>query len=593
MVTEKEISSTEKLLNVIRGSHDGTAPAQGNTSEKNFWGYIKKNWLPSGSRGITGVEIFRDTLNIVRMNREKSGWRAVYAARTVLPEGISPDHTDFPLFLKTQLRNADPAGRTEIWACLPPSRGDTWNVLVPKVKKGLTNAVYWTARKERAFDEQEYYFDYRVRDEVNDKGIWKLSVQVSIASARHIDLYRKVFSEAGYPLSGITLPAFSLENLFARQWIDPGEESYAALYIGEDSSYIEIHGRRTTLFSRVIKTGRDSILDSLAMRYSQNEPGPELQESESARDRQKAAQILKQKAGLSGENLFEMIQPAMERIARQLERTIDHSVNVLENPAPERIYICGGISFLPGIADFFSEQLGIGAVIMDVPFEETDTGKIFPDRDQRLCLVSTAGLAMVSKDTVNFLHTAVDMEREKKALRNTNIVAAACALLFVATAVWWWNAKHELEQVRKETAALEKQLEEFSPRLTADDLGEMAGKLQEKKKELRDYSRNLLPVAVFTEINRLTPEGVELLSVRLENTKPGSGRDGQAPPVLILEGFIRSDPSMQETRLTGYLLQLRRSPILRNPSIADSSPDTLDTGENVYRFTLNLEIQQV
>ncbi|MGM0788160.1 MAG: pilus assembly protein PilM [Thermodesulfobacteriota bacterium] len=593
MATEEEISSTEKLLNVIRSSHDGTAPAPGNTSKQNFWGFIKENWLPSGSRGVTGVEIFRDTLNIVRMNREKSGWRAVYAARTVLPEGLSPDHADFPLFLKTQLRNADPAGRTEIWACLPPSRGDTWNVLVPKVKKGLTNAVYWTARKERAFDDQEYYFDYRVKDEVNDKGIWKLSVQVCIASARHIDLYRKVFAEAGYSLNGVTLPAFSLENLFARQWIDPGEESYAALYIGEDSSYIEIHGRRTTLFNRVIKTGRDSILDSLAMKYSQNESEPELQEAEAAGDRQKAAQILKQQAGLSEKNLFEMIQPAMERLARQLERTIDHSVNVLENPAPERIYICGGISFLPGIADFFSEQLGVGAVIMDVPREQTATSGIFPDRDERLCLVSTAGLAMVSKDTVNFLHTAVDMDREKKALRNANIVAAMCALLFVATAVWWWSARYELEQVREETAALEKQLEQFSPRLTADDLAELAGKLQEKKKELGDYSRNLLPVAVLTEINRLTPEGVELLSVRLENTKPGSGTNDQGPPVLIVDGFIRSDQSMEETRLTGYLLQLRRSPILMNPSIADSSPDTLDTGEDVYRFTLNMEIQQV
>ncbi|MFO7932259.1 MAG: PilN domain-containing protein, partial [Desulfosalsimonas sp.] len=140
---------------------------------------------------------------------------------------------------------------------------------------------------------------------------------------------------------------------------------------------------------------------------------------------------------------------------------------------------------------------------------------------------------------------------------------------------------------------LEKQLEQFSPRLTADDLAELAGKLQEKKKELGDYSRNLLPVAVLTEINRLTPEGVELLSVRLENTKPGSGTDDQGPPVLIVDGFIRSDQSMEETRLTGYLLQLRRSPILMNPSIADSSPDTLDTGEDVYRFTLNMEIQQV
>ncbi len=584
MTTEKEITSTEKLLEVIRGSDYGASRPPENTEPPGLMRRIRSGWFPSGSRGVTGVEIFRDTLNIVRINRDKSGSQPVYAARIDLPENIEIHHTDFPAFLKKQLSVADPFRKTDIWACLPPSRGETWNVLVPRVKKKLTNAVYWSARKERAFDENEYCFDYRITEEVIDKGIPKLMARVCIASLRDINLYRKIFSEAGYPIKGITLPSFSLENLFARRWVDPGNDAYAALYIGEDSSYIEIHGRRTTLFNRVIRTGRDSILDSFIAEYrEQTHEGGGSGSSSSPEDRQKAARILKQQAELSGESLLDLIHPALERLARQLERTIDHSVNVLENPAPQQIYICGAISFLPGLSEFFSEQLGIMAVIMDVPEEQS--AQVFPKGNERPCLVSTAGLAMPADNTVNFLYTAVDKDRERKAIRNTNFVAALCALLFVATAAWWWTARYELQQVHSETAELEEQLAGFNPRLTTDDLARLAGELREKKDELRRYSRKLYPVAVFRELSRITPGGIELLALRLESEQTAaSARNRRKEPLLMIEGFIRSGPS---------LLQLRRSSIFKNTSVAGTRVDTLDTGETVYRFTLNMELTQI
>ncbi|MCF8109864.1 MAG: pilus assembly protein PilM [Desulfobacteraceae bacterium] len=597
MATEKDISSTEKLLKVIRSSssdREKTPPAEG-TRKPGFWEQIKHRLPSAKSRRIIGVEIFRDSVNIVFKTRDKYGRRLFRGSRTALPEGVDITHPNFPSFLKAQLRNADPSGKAEIWVCLAPSKGETWNVLVPKVKSGLTNAVYWSARKEKSFDESEYYFDYRITDEVNEKGIQKLAARVSIASAGEISLYKKIFSEAGYSLKGISLPGFVFENLFANRWIDPGDQACAALYIGEDSSYIEIRGRGTALFNRVIKTGRDSILDSLIMEYSQQVSAEDVSGIPPPRDRQEAAEILRRHAGLSDEKLFGMIQPALERLARQLERTIDHSVNVLQNPAPERIYICGGISPLAGLSDFFSQQMGLEAVIIDIPEQDLPAGSedLLADRHQRLSLVSTTGLAMSSQNTVNFLHTALDRDRGKQALRNANLVAVMCALLFVATGIWWWSARHELEQARVETAALEKRLEQFTPQLTQEDLAEMAGKFREKNHELSRYSRNLYPVAALKEISRITPESIKLLAVRLENANRASGRSREKASVLTLEGFVRSEPSLYETRLTGYLLQLRRSPVFKNPSVVKSGEDTLDSGENVYRFTLNIKLLQV
>lgn len=596
MAAEKDISSTEKLLNIIRSKDSGPVNPVADTPPPGLWQRIRTKLQSSGAKDVTGVEFFRDTINMVRMGRDKYDWQLVEALQIAFPEGMDLEHPQLPQFLQTQLQRIDPGKKSRLWINLPPSRGESWNVQIPRVKRGLTNAVYWSARKERTFDENEYFFDYRIRDQAAGHQTQKLAAEVCIASVRDIRMYQKIFSEAGYPPAGITLPAFSIQNLLARNWLNPGEEAYAVLYIGEDSSYIETHGRHTPLFKRVIKTGRDSILDALAASAASQGPDEAEAAPATGADRKKAAKTLRQQAGSDDAELLAKIQPALERIARQLERTIDHSVNVLGNPPPERIYICGGISRLPGLAEFFSEQLTIRAVIMDIPDHTAAAGPepIFSDPDARTSLVSTMGLAMPGPETINFLHTAMDMDREKRAMRSTNAVAAGCALLFVATAAWWWSTTDKLEQARDKTAAIEQKLDAFSPRLSAADLIELAEEVRGKKDELRQYSRKLYPVAVFREISRMTPEDIKLLSVRLEDFSPQrSGGGDPGAPDLIIEGFVPNDAAMNETRLTGYLITLRRSAVFNDPVVTKSRSETLASGENVYKFTLNMKISDL
>ena len=623
MANEKDISSTERLLNVIRRKEDaGESPQDRNAGAAGIRQESKKPRLPFPSREFIGVEIFRDRLNLVRTSRGKRGWQVLDAASVSLPEGITPEHPDFPFFLKTHLENVLRSRRTDIWVCLPPSRGEVWTVQVPKLKKGLSNAVYWSARKEKAFNETEYFFDYRIMDEIQDQGTQKLEAEVCIAASREIRQYKQIFSDIGHPLAGITLPAFSLENLFTQKWIDPGEDAYAVLCIGEDASYIDIHGQQKSLFNRVIKTGRDSILDSLTMGYNlqgleeenlelQGEQTEAADESQAALRRQQAAERLKQEVRRRREHeemgssaagpyqqLFDRLRPALERVARQMERTIDHSVNVLSHPSPSRIYICGAISFLPGLEAFFSEQLGIPAVLMDpISPQPESTSAALPlmEDEERLSLVSAAALAMPSDRTINFLRTASDKDKEREALRNTNVVAAACALLFVLTAAWWWTAGYDLRQARNQKAEVRQELDQYSPKLQSGDLARLAGDLEQKKNRLKRFSRKLQPVAVLKALNQVTPEPIELLHVRMEPGPDGSGtkKSSDKAGTLTVEGFVRSAPSLFETHLSGYLLKLRRSVIFKRSSIAKSTPETLNTGEDVYRFTLHIDLRQV
>ena len=616
-----DISSTEKLLKVIRSRgeedfHAMDAPRSG------FFNRISQKWLPGRSADVLAVEIARDALNLVRSSpKSLTGRKIVYAVAEPLPPDMNIDHPDFSGFLKKRIqRSGAIAGKTEVWACLPASKGNIWGLKVPRVRKGLGNAVYWSARKEKTFDESEALLDYRIAGETAENGVQKLLAEASTVSRRELNRYKKLFSDIGFPLKGATLPAFALKNLFYADIADSGGGAYAVLYIGEESSCIDIHSQDRVLFSRVIRTGKDSVVDSLASEYNQryadgrtdseivlpgaHEANGESHDRTAPLSRQQAARILENfddaaaasDDRLSPEHLFAMIEPALERLARQLERTVDYSGNMLQNPLPEKLYICGCVSFLPGIASFFGQQLDMTAEILDVldpelPHVSADV--VFADLESRFSLATTAGLAMPSEKNQNFLNTAFDMDREKRAMRSTNAVAAGCALLFVLTAGYWWYAAHEQEQARTAVAAREEQLAEISPRLDAAMLAQMAGETRQTHQSLVDYTRRLHVAAVMNEIHRLTPENIRMLSMTLEMGRPEANGRPESAGQLVLEGFIRSGPAGFDTALAGYIRQLRRSPLMQDVAIRRSTMDATVAAEDVYRFIVRIDLERV
>lgn len=616
-----DISSTEKLLKAIRSRGEEDAFQAPDARRPGFFKRISQRWLPGRAGDVLAVEIGRDVLNLVRSAPESlTGRKIVYAVAEPLPPDMNIDHPDFSGFLKKRIqRSGAIAGKTEVWACLPASKGNIWGLKVPKVRKGLGNAVYWSARKEKTFDDAEALLDYRIAGETAENGVQKLLAEASTVPRRELDRYKNLFSDIGFPLKGATLPAFALKNLFYADIADSGRSAYAVLYIGEESSCIDIHSQDRVLFSRVIRTGKDSVVDSLAAEYNQryadghtdsdivlpgaHEANGELPDRTASLSRQQAVRILENfddaaasDDRLSPEHLFAMIEPALERLARQLERTVDYSGNMLQNPLPEKLYICGCVSFLPGIASFFGQHLDMAAEILDVfdpelPHVSADV--VFADLESRFSLASTAGLAMPSEKIPNFLHTAFDRDREKLAMRSTNAVAAGCALLFVLTAGYWWYSLHELDQARMAVAAREEQLVEISPRLDAAMLTNMAGETRQTQQALVDYTRRLHVTAVMNEIHRLTPENIRMLNMTMEMDRSEADARPESTGQLVLEGFIRSGHAGFDTALAGYIRQLRRSPLVRDVVIRRSTMDATVAADEVYRFIVRIDLERV
>ncbi len=149
MATRNDIDSTEKLLNLIRKGPsqsvtEGHAPRR---SASPLWTSLRNRVLPFRSRKVMGLEILRDSLHIALSEKTRSGWRLLHASSVDIPADMTVDTPEFKDFLQNQLQDLDPRKTAEVWFALPASRGEIWSIRIPRVKKGMDNVLYWSARK--------------------------------------------------------------------------------------------------------------------------------------------------------------------------------------------------------------------------------------------------------------------------------------------------------------------------------------------------------------------------------------------------------------------------------------------------------------
>ncbi|MFW5731537.1 MAG: hypothetical protein ACOCV7_07785 [Desulfonatronovibrionaceae bacterium] len=618
MATDKDISSTEKLLNVIRNSPDADQPDKVpeetvSAQDRPVSSGRRKKIISLGAREVVGIEIHESRVSLVKMSQAGRTWKAVQAFSAYMKTGMDLDHPDFPDFLGKQLRRMEGIKKARLWATVPGFKGDIWHVMVPRVKTGLSNAVFWSAKKERAFDEKEVIFDYRVQGETTDNGAKKLLVEVYTAPKNQITALKNVFSRAGFTLEGITLCSYGLQNIFLNRWIDPGDQVFAVLNIDKDCSFIDIHHGNKMLLSRVIKTGLKSMAEAIVQEQKQETAGELVygqQGSDStagaALGRDQALELLlgleevnaqAQDSEYPREKIFAGITPALERLSRQVERTMDHSINVLGNPATAKIHVCGRLAAVPRVLEYFQEQLGMDIQVLDTL--NPSLPRVSPvissmNKVQRMELVPSSGAAMSSNEyTPNFLYTAMDRDRQKIFKRNAGIAAAILVLALLLTGGYWLQSKQELHSSRKVVAGLQDELNSYSPRVSHEMITLLAGRFQEHSSILRDYSRKFIPAAAMSELTAITPNNVQLLNVRMDIGTSGAAGAEVQNRMMVVDGFIKGDEVLFETYLSSYLFKIRNSPLFGDTVIHKSSAESFGSEGQVLRFIINVNLRQV
>jgi type IV pilus assembly protein PilM len=615
-----DITSTEKLLKVIRDKKEGTpAPPVAPTPATPKPDAVKPplQFKKSRQKSTTvGIDIGHEYLRLVKAAESGGKWRIIARRRLPLPPRTSRDVPEFSAFLKSSLTSfCGSPEQSDLWAIMSAAGVDVRHIRIPRVpKKQIANAVYWMAKKEFNFNEKEVVFDFDVQGEVIEQGIPKLSAMVYTAPQRDVDELRNFFSRIGWPLTGVSIVPFATQNMLRNGWIPALEGAVASLYIGNDFSRIDIYKGGNLVMTRGIKAGTTSMVEAMIERLDELKQNPQMPLTmeqgrkliNSLSPDSSALEPSDFGFGRPKEDIFGMLQPALERLVRQVERTFEHYMTMAGSVGIARILVSGAMNIYQPLVDYVGAQLGVEVVVFD-PLSVQGMPAPCPDVSdaqnisERAAFAPALGLAMSDNAlTPNFIFTSRDKEKEAGvALVNRVIFATFFVLALICAAVLAYQGIG-ISQKKDAIVKLEAQLAQLGPTIGRDQLTQLTNKINERRKLSKVYADRYLGMVLISEVAALTPANIRLISLK-ENlapsaaaaAKPAAGSPAAATGTeeVMLEGLVMGDRQNFENALAGYVLLLETSPIFRQVTIQKNTVGPFMKGQALH-FIINMKVEE-
>jgi type IV pilus assembly protein PilM len=614
-----ETTSTEKLLKVIRSKKDEVSPAPAGAPKpvtpKTGRLKISLPKLIDLRKSCTvGIDIGRDYLRLVRVEETAGGKLEITDRRRfAVPPRTARDAPEFAAFLKSSLAAVcSSAKRSALWVNMSSARVDVRHIRIPKVsKKQISNVVYWTAKKESPFDEKEMIFDFEIQGEVIEQGIPKMAVMVYTAPRQEIEDLKALFSRIGWPLTGISIVPFSVQNIFRTGWIPALEGTVASLFIGNDFSRIDVYSADNLVMTRGIKAGLSSMAESLVELFNERKQDPEIpaltieQSRKIIRSLSPDSPPLQKTdagAGLRAEDIFEMIQPALERLSRQVERTFEHYATMMPGERIVRIYVSGAMNIYRPIVEYVGSQLGISSAVLD-PLSEQESAAC-PDVEDTGCISERVafgpalGLALSDSDhTPNLMSTYKDKEGQTSVKRINQAIFAGFMAVVIICSVAFAYQNHVIKQKKAEIAGLETEVARLGPPVDRNQLLQLAAKVKQRSELSRVYADRYLGMVLISELAALTPKHIRFtdLKITLGPAPAGDAEKKEAVKArmeeVIVEGVILGERQMFETSLAGYTMSLEASPLFKQVVIQKNSVEPFLKGEALH-FILNIKVEE-
>ena len=560
----------------------------------------KSRKVPRGaSRTKTtfGVEIGYSTIRMVRLKTVKGG-QIVFEKCQSFEFNPSLDlaSAEFTIELKKRLKQFCGSAREHaIWAVSSDlDQARLHHIKIPQMSQArLPGAVYWGLQREEAFVENETVVDFQIEED--DVSKTTLSVTGAIVERKCVDDIKHLFSQTGYPLSGIGVPLISLQNLVNLRSDAEKEAPVLICQFGHSATSVSVLLGEQFVFTRNIPLGLQNFAESLVKDFD-----PALSQEE-------ACQLVF-KLGMSQEaatpeeksryeKAVKSLSPTLERTVRQIQRTIEYYQSNFDAEPMGAIYLGGEIATSGDLFKFFSEQLSSKVIAID-PFETPELQESASQPLDRVAYGPAFGLALATKGKINLFHTYNQRQSERK---SNKIAIAVCILFSVLTAtaaIFYHSQRSQLKKLSKERDGLEVSLKQLGPPITKEFVSKAAKDVKELQKQRKEALGRYEGLALLSEITRVTPENISLLHVSAVMDGPITFLDSSARQdktaakdkgTMILRGVVTGDRTSLETSLTIYIARLDQSNLFDKVEV--ESTELVDTTTGLHlTFTFNLKM---
>ncbi len=583
----EDLSSTDRLLSVIRkraGDFKDASLFSLPVPEKKP---ILERFFRKKGREVVGVDFDNAYLRLIRIRLLTDGQQEIAAFR-IAPLGhrIEPFTPAFATLLSAELgRICNGASYIGIWGFLPPEEIRFQQFSLPKDSpKRLEQAIFSRFKGENGYREEKDILDYQFMDSVKpSKEVGSVDVLAFSAPRQRIDRVRHLFSEAGFPLSGLSARPFALQNLFTRGWLEPGDAPVATIQIGRRWTLINIHLPSGEIYyTRTVRVSLESMI--LAVKeHIYRYPDDQFSDADRGGDENDHAENIfflwirqsvhsgnSPKEG-SSDRLVEILLPIWDRLAGQINRTFHRFSTAMSDRSVNRVNFFGEISLSLRFRRYMEERLEIPVTAPDLYapalFDRTLDREEFTPLD-RTASIPALGIALSDDlSTPNFLNPS----NEKRAMRrmariNGLIIKTSVMLLAVCIGIAFWQS-HLLAKKYGRVESLRRQLTESGPRWTTTMFDQEIARLLHKKEAILAYYRIYSPLILLLELDRVTPEKIRLTRLHAQwgSADPKGKFTGKGD--ARIEGIISGKEIEFDVDLIGYRESVAASPLFSNPSI--------------------------
>ncbi len=548
----------------------------------------------------------------------------------------------FPAFLRTCLESVrDKAFQARVWAVLRSQDLDLNVLTVPKLSGAkLDAAVYWTQQKEKKFAEAEYAIDYVVLGPAKESKDPRLDVLTCVARRVDVDRLRDAFREAGWGLEGITTLPSAMQALYRLPGAPTGFHLAANIHVEEDASTIGLYAEGNLRFSRFIRSGTDSMAEAVQVHFqdsSKQKPSQPSADLELPLPGPRAAaggrlatpptpnmppmpidavqakglfrhvllggpvpKGLGPEHVLSEAQMLEAIAPAIDRLAKQVERTLEYYATS-QHQRCDVLHLSGRIFRNARVLEALAGQLGY-------PHQAFNSTAMLPAKPDAVAAMDSMALAPALAASLSAPDKGINLLRnyKQRAAGNsrqsfTRVLILGLALGLVLIGAAGYVIEQQVAQKRQELASAERQLAALGPAIDEGTLSRSVAQYTARQESLRNAAARFTAPIVLAELARRAPPSVKILNLTIDMgvppaapaAPPAPGKPSAVQPsdLVTLEGIVVGDKADLEPTLSRFVIELQASPLFSLPVVHQTNLTELNAEGQVLHFVMHMGVQ--
>jgi len=320
---------------------------------------------------FVGLDIGRQYVKIVAMNKTKDGYKILDAGHRLVPEpnqAFDPDKTDthhWVMAVKELLRqqNLNPKKIKLMATGISGASASVKQITTMEMpSEELESAMTFEARKHIPMDGTDAVIDYQILGS-NEKEVDKIDVGLVACTKGVLNSHIDLLKESGLKPGVIDVDPIAITNTFTYIKDMPTDGLVVILDIGALSSSLVVWGNGQQYFTRDLPIGGHHFVKEIIKKNNIS-----YTEAQDLLYKEGVASIIKKDGDEDRAGLGVAERSVYDNLVEDLRRSLRFYAKQTGQSFFLKIFLTGGAASTPGLTDLISSKLNIDSDVLN-PFE--------------------------------------------------------------------------------------------------------------------------------------------------------------------------------------------------------------------------------